>query len=340
MRFPSQVFKRIGADIYIRRAYIRYQAFVRALCSPFDCTLTDPLPHAGLPPQVRRILLRTSAKCSCCCTTMLTQSFLTGWFRRPVPRPRFRHAHRRVHHHDRRSPRHHGCSRALCCTSHRSQPCTAGLTSLASTDRRPHRVPRRCLRLLRRPSRRNGYVLLPPCPPFPPLTPPPFHAGYFVFKIVRIYAQSDRYKSARITLTIFGVIALAMLLATFVMMGLCMLNFGKGLREKSAFSIFFFSPLPFAFAPCCVSLHQLTANVLLSHSPRLRLQRWQIPLLPFLAISSPFAPQHYRQQRRGRRRCWWSRWRRWNWRGKASGCGAEREQLRLWSGEEGDEDVD
>ncbi|GAA5888054.1 hypothetical protein JCM6882_000264 [Rhodosporidiobolus microsporus] len=58
--------------------------------------------------------------------------------------------------------------------------------------------------------------------------------AYFVYKLVRIYqtATSDRYDAAKATLTIFSIISLAMLLATFVMMGLCMANFGKGLRER------------------------------------------------------------------------------------------------------------
>jgi len=67
-------------------------------------------------------------------------------------------------------------------------------------------------------------------------------AAYFAYKISRIYndTSSDRYSAARATLTIFSVLCLVMLLATFVLMGLCMLNFDKGLKERSA-SIFLFS---------------------------------------------------------------------------------------------------
>ncbi|BGP46099.1 hypothetical protein JCM10450v2_001939 [Rhodotorula kratochvilovae] len=58
--------------------------------------------------------------------------------------------------------------------------------------------------------------------------------AYFAYKISRIFnpASSERYRSARATLTIFSVIAIVMLLATFVLMGLCMLNFGLGLKER------------------------------------------------------------------------------------------------------------
>lgn len=60
-------------------------------------------------------------------------------------------------------------------------------------------------------------------------------AAYFAYKISRIYndTSSDRYSAARATLTIFSVLCLVMLLATFILMGLCMLNFGKGLKERS-----------------------------------------------------------------------------------------------------------
>ncbi|GAA5851369.1 hypothetical protein JCM9279_001120 [Rhodotorula babjevae] len=58
--------------------------------------------------------------------------------------------------------------------------------------------------------------------------------AYFAYKISRIYndTSSERYSAARATLTIFSVLCLVMLLATFVLMGLCMLNFGKGLKER------------------------------------------------------------------------------------------------------------
>ncbi|BGP13931.1 hypothetical protein JCM10213_002575 [Rhodosporidiobolus nylandii] len=58
--------------------------------------------------------------------------------------------------------------------------------------------------------------------------------AYFVYKLVRIYQtqNSDRYSSAKATLTIFSVISLIMLGATFVLMGLCSMNFHKGLRER------------------------------------------------------------------------------------------------------------
>ncbi|GAA5868444.1 hypothetical protein JCM8547_006277 [Rhodosporidiobolus lusitaniae] len=58
--------------------------------------------------------------------------------------------------------------------------------------------------------------------------------AYFVYKIVRIYStsNSDRYDAAKATLTIFSIISLLMLLVTTILMGLCMLNFGMGLRER------------------------------------------------------------------------------------------------------------
>ncbi|GAA6026998.1 hypothetical protein JCM8097_006028 [Rhodosporidiobolus ruineniae] len=58
--------------------------------------------------------------------------------------------------------------------------------------------------------------------------------AYFVWKLVRIYqrSSSDRYSPAKATLTIFSIISFLMLVATFVMMGLCYSNFDKGLRER------------------------------------------------------------------------------------------------------------
>ncbi|TNY18852.1 hypothetical protein DMC30DRAFT_422358 [Rhodotorula diobovata] len=58
--------------------------------------------------------------------------------------------------------------------------------------------------------------------------------AYFAYKISRIFNpdSSERYAAARATLTIFSVLCLVMLLATFVLMGLCMLNFDKGLKER------------------------------------------------------------------------------------------------------------
>ncbi|BGP22863.1 hypothetical protein JCM10295v2_001754 [Rhodotorula toruloides] len=57
--------------------------------------------------------------------------------------------------------------------------------------------------------------------------------AYFIYKLQRIYgAASGRYSAATATLTIFSVICIILLLATFVMMGLCMRNFGKGLKER------------------------------------------------------------------------------------------------------------
>ncbi|GAA5950532.1 hypothetical protein JCM21900_001219 [Sporobolomyces salmonicolor] len=58
--------------------------------------------------------------------------------------------------------------------------------------------------------------------------------AYFIWKLARIYlsSSSERYTAATATLTIFSVISLVMLLATFVLTGLCMSNFGKGLKEK------------------------------------------------------------------------------------------------------------
>ncbi|GAA5839759.1 hypothetical protein JCM3766R1_004604 [Sporobolomyces carnicolor] len=58
--------------------------------------------------------------------------------------------------------------------------------------------------------------------------------AYFAYKLARIYSTEagPRYAATKATLTIFSVIALVMLLGTFVLTGLCMSNFGKGLREK------------------------------------------------------------------------------------------------------------
>ncbi|GAA5900407.1 uncharacterized protein JCM6883_002833 [Sporobolomyces salmoneus] len=58
--------------------------------------------------------------------------------------------------------------------------------------------------------------------------------AYFAYKLARIYSEEagPRYATAKATLTIFSVVALLMLLATFVLTGLCMSNFGKGLKEK------------------------------------------------------------------------------------------------------------
>ncbi|GAA5954468.1 hypothetical protein JCM3765_004466 [Sporobolomyces pararoseus] len=58
--------------------------------------------------------------------------------------------------------------------------------------------------------------------------------AYFAFKLARIYSNEseDRYRTAKATLTIFSVVSLLMLVATFVLTGLCMSNFGKGLKEK------------------------------------------------------------------------------------------------------------
>ncbi|BGO89655.1 hypothetical protein NBRC10512_001492 [Rhodotorula toruloides] len=57
--------------------------------------------------------------------------------------------------------------------------------------------------------------------------------AYFIYKLQRIYgATSGRYSTATATLTIFSVVCIVLLVATFVMMGLCMRNFGKGLKER------------------------------------------------------------------------------------------------------------
>ncbi|GAA6023707.1 hypothetical protein JCM10207_008756 [Rhodosporidiobolus poonsookiae] len=58
--------------------------------------------------------------------------------------------------------------------------------------------------------------------------------AYFIWKLYRIYADSssDRYNSAQATLTIFSVISLVMLCATTAMMGICMLRFGSGLKDR------------------------------------------------------------------------------------------------------------
>ncbi|GAA5877382.1 hypothetical protein JCM3774_003581 [Rhodotorula dairenensis] len=56
--------------------------------------------------------------------------------------------------------------------------------------------------------------------------------AYFVYKISRIFSERSRYSAVRATLTIFAVICILMLLGTFCMMGLCMRNFDKGLRDR------------------------------------------------------------------------------------------------------------
>ncbi|GJN88511.1 hypothetical protein Rhopal_001477-T1 [Rhodotorula paludigena] len=58
--------------------------------------------------------------------------------------------------------------------------------------------------------------------------------AYFAYKLARIYGadSGDRYRSTRATLTVFSIICIALLIATFILMGMCLLNFGKGLRER------------------------------------------------------------------------------------------------------------
>ncbi|GAA5960516.1 hypothetical protein JCM8115_003205 [Rhodotorula mucilaginosa] len=56
--------------------------------------------------------------------------------------------------------------------------------------------------------------------------------AYFIYKISRIFSERSRYSAVRATLTIFAVICIIMLAATFCMMGLCMRNFDKGLRDR------------------------------------------------------------------------------------------------------------
>ncbi|KAM0792302.1 hypothetical protein ACM66B_004990 [Microbotryomycetes sp. NB124-2] len=58
--------------------------------------------------------------------------------------------------------------------------------------------------------------------------------AYFLYKLVRIWdADSrDRYFAARKTLTLFSVLSLVFLVATFIMTGLCLSNFERGLKER------------------------------------------------------------------------------------------------------------
>ncbi|KAK4053803.1 hypothetical protein OIV83_001459 [Microbotryomycetes sp. JL201] len=58
--------------------------------------------------------------------------------------------------------------------------------------------------------------------------------AYFLYKLVRIWDadSSYRYLAARKTLTLFSVVSLVFLVATFIMTGLCMSNFGRGLKER------------------------------------------------------------------------------------------------------------
>lgn len=111
----------------------------------------------------------------------------------------------------------------------------------AITGDGPRREPHRRLLLVRRPG--GGHGCAPPSLHSPPRAFPPAHLltrrrhpAYFAYKISRIFNpdSSERYAAARATLTIFSVLCLVMLLATFVLMGLCMLNFDKGLKERSA----------------------------------------------------------------------------------------------------------
>ncbi|TKA33345.1 hypothetical protein B0A50_00898 [Salinomyces thailandicus] len=60
-------------------------------------------------------------------------------------------------------------------------------------------------------------------------------AAYFVFKLVRMWASSAQgreadYKPARNSLTTFAVLTLMLMLVTIAVAGVCMGNFGKGLR--------------------------------------------------------------------------------------------------------------
>ncbi|BGP53804.1 hypothetical protein JCM8202v2_001376 [Rhodotorula sphaerocarpa] len=56
--------------------------------------------------------------------------------------------------------------------------------------------------------------------------------AYFIYKMSRIFSERSRYEAVHATLTIFAVICIIMLVATFIMMGLCLRNFDKGLRDR------------------------------------------------------------------------------------------------------------
>ncbi len=58
--------------------------------------------------------------------------------------------------------------------------------------------------------------------------------AYFVYKVVRMYANTPRrtdYYPARKTLTVFAVITIILLLITIYVAVCCTLNFGKGLKQ-------------------------------------------------------------------------------------------------------------
>jgi len=57
---------------------------------------------------------------------------------------------------------------------------------------------------------------------------------YFIFKLVRFYSPStrDQYLTTRATLTVFTVIALILLMASFAVGLRCLIDFDRGLRHS------------------------------------------------------------------------------------------------------------
>lgn len=60
-------------------------------------------------------------------------------------------------------------------------------------------------------------------------------AGYFVYKVFKIWSgRTGEYKEVYKSLTVFTVLALGLLLATFIMSIRCLMNFDMGLKGAMA----------------------------------------------------------------------------------------------------------
>ena len=81
-------------------------------------------------------------------------------------------------------------------------------------------------------------ALLAPCPRNCPANQIVYFAAlaYFLFKLVRIYEPgfSQKYSPAAKSLTIFGVIAVILIVVTIVNACVCTNNFGRGLKPHVA----------------------------------------------------------------------------------------------------------
>lgn len=78
---------------------------------------------------------------------------------------------------------------------------------------------------------------------------------YFAYKLSRIYASStkERYRTVRLTLTFFSILAILSLLATIVLAIWCTVNFNKGLKEAHE-SMGLFEQFSRRRAPCPMAL--------------------------------------------------------------------------------------